>query len=63
MYWRILVHGGYTNYFVRMIDVGIIGGGQLGVMLMEGAEKFNLSTCVLENDVRSRHVQSYARSL
>src|ERR1700694_1264772 len=38
------------NYFCRMVKVGILGGGQLGRMLLQAAANYQVETHVLEND-------------
>jgi 5-(carboxyamino)imidazole ribonucleotide synthase len=39
-----------TLYFCRMLKVGILGGGQLGRMLLQAAANYQVETHVLEND-------------
>jgi 5-(carboxyamino)imidazole ribonucleotide synthase len=38
------------SYFCRMLKVGILGGGQLGRMLLQAAANYPVETHVLEND-------------
>ncbi|KJD37069.1 phosphoribosylaminoimidazole carboxylase [Tamlana sedimentorum] len=45
-----------TNYFSSDFKLGILGGGQLGKMLLYNTRKFDIYTCVLEasNDAPSK---------
>src|SRR5688500_4032419 len=38
------------GYFCAMLNVGILGGGQLGRMLLQAAANYQVRTHVLEND-------------
>ena len=40
----------FTPIFVNMMKVGILGGGQLGRMLLQAAANYPVETFVLEND-------------
>ncbi len=37
-----------TNYFSSNFKLGILGGGQLGKMLLYNTRKFDIYTCVLD---------------
>lgn len=39
-----------SNYLCRMMNVGILGGGQLGRMLLQAAANYPVQTHVMEND-------------
>ena len=36
------------NYFSSQFKLGILGGGQLGKMLLNDTRKFDIYTCVLD---------------
>ena len=37
------------NYFSSDFKLGILGGGQLGKMLLYNTRKFDIYTCILDN--------------
>ena len=46
-YWTLDI---IASYLCRMQKVGILGGGQLGRMLLQAAANYDIETYVLEND-------------
>jgi 5-(carboxyamino)imidazole ribonucleotide synthase len=45
-----MVNSTFFPYFCAMLKVGILGGGQLGRMLLQAAANYQVETHVLEND-------------
>ena len=41
-------HQNKNNYFSSSFKLGILGGGQLGKMMLNDTRKFDIYTCVLD---------------
>ena len=41
------------NYFSSHFKLGVLGGGQLGKMLLAETQKFDVHTCILDKDTQA----------